>query len=152
MTVRTLHDPSHREALWALEAAFDRGELITVFGECRVDYEGRASSTLGAGKRLLVLKPDGSALVHTDEKRTPVNWQPPGSDHYAAVREGRLERTPVEFQGELGAAPLSSRVDVDPGDHERADTLRSLDLGSRSVLRFSLEGQITYGAGRPVER
>jgi RecB family endonuclease NucS len=90
VTVRTLHDPSHREALWALEAAFDRGELITVFGECRVDYEGRASSTLGAGKRLLVLKPDGSALVHTDEKRTPVNWQPPGSDHYAAVREGRL--------------------------------------------------------------
>ncbi|MFA9516819.1 endonuclease NucS [Halopenitus sp. H-Gu1] len=90
MTVRTLHDPSHREALWALESAFDRGDLITVFGECRVDYEGRAASTLGMGRRLLVLKPDGSALVHTDEKRTPVNWQPPGSEHRAAVREGRL--------------------------------------------------------------
>lgn len=90
MTVRTLHDPSHREALWALESAFDRGELITVFGECRVDYEGRAASELGPGRRLLVLKPDGSALVHTDENRTPVNWQPPGSRHHAAVREGRL--------------------------------------------------------------
>ncbi|NLV04899.1 acetoacetate decarboxylase [Haloarcula rubripromontorii] len=69
-----------------------------------------------------------------------------------AVREGRLERTPVEFQGKLGVAPLSGRVTVDPDDHERADTLRALDLGSRSVLRFSLDGRIAYGAGRPVER
>ena len=69
-----------------------------------------------------------------------------------AVREGRLERTPVEFQGKLGAAPLSGRVHVDLGDHERADTLRALNLGSRSVLRFSLDGQIAYGTGRPVER
>jgi RecB family endonuclease NucS len=36
------------------------------------------------------LKPDGAALVHTDEGRQPVNWQPPGSEHRAAVREGRL--------------------------------------------------------------
>ncbi|SDX93061.1 hypothetical protein SAMN05216564_102162 [Halopenitus persicus] len=90
MTVTTLHTPSHREALWELESAFDRGDLITVFGECSVEYEGRAASTLGLGNRLLVLKPDGSALVHTDEKRTPVNWQPPGSTHHAAVRDGRL--------------------------------------------------------------
>ena len=82
----------------------------------------------------------------------PQTWERRESIESYALREGRLERTPVEFQGKLGAAPLSSRVDVDPGDHERADTLRSLDLGSRSVLRFSLEGRIAYGAGRSVER
>jgi len=82
----------------------------------------------------------------------PWTWERRESIESYAVREGQLERTPVVFQGKLGAAPLSSRVDVDLGDHERADTLRSLDLGTRSVLRFSLEGQITYGAGRPVER
>ncbi len=90
MSVTTLHDPSHREALWELESAFDRGDLITVFGRCEVEYEGRAASELGPGDRLLILKPDGAALVHTDEKRTPVNWQPPGSEHRAAVRDGRL--------------------------------------------------------------
>ncbi|MWV66110.1 DUF91 domain-containing protein [Halorubrum sp. JWXQ-INN 858] len=90
MTVTSVHDPSHREALWELEAAFERGDLITAFGRCTVSYTGRAASELGSGDRLVVLKPDGAALVHTDEGRTPVNWQPPGSEHHAAVREGRL--------------------------------------------------------------
>ncbi len=90
VTVTSVHDPSHREALWELEDAFERGDLISVFGRCTVSYEGRAASDLGAGDRLLVLKPDGAALVHTDEGRQPVNWQPPGSEHHAAIREGRL--------------------------------------------------------------
>lgn len=90
MHATTLHRPTHRETLWELEEAFERGDLITLFGRCTVDYEGRATSTLGPGNRLVILKPDGSTLVHTDEKRTPVNWQPPGSDHHASVRDGRL--------------------------------------------------------------
>jgi RecB family endonuclease NucS len=90
VSVTTLHRPAHREALWELEAAFDRGDLVTLFGRCTVEYSGRAASSLGPGDRLLVLKPDGTALVHTDENRTPVNWQPPGSEHRAAVRDGRL--------------------------------------------------------------
>ncbi|WP_336329554.1 acetoacetate decarboxylase family protein [Haloarcula sp. CGMCC 1.2071] len=92
---------------------------------------------------------DRVATVGIDWPRT---WERRESIESYAVREGQLERTPIEFQGKLGAAPLSNRVDVDLGDHERANTLRSLDLGSRSVLRFSLEGRIAYGAGRSVER
>ena len=90
MHTTTLHRPTHRETLWELEAALERGDLITVFGRCTVDYDGRATSTLGPGNRLVILKPDGSTLVHTDEKRTPVNWQPPGCEHHASVRDGRL--------------------------------------------------------------
>jgi RecB family endonuclease NucS len=90
MSVTTLHRPTHRDALAHLESAFERGDLVTVFGRCTVEYDGRAASSLGPGDRLLVLKPDGSALVHTDEGRTPVNWQPPGCEHYASVRDGRL--------------------------------------------------------------
>ena len=90
VTVTTLHQPTHREALWELEDAFERGDLLTVFGRCTVEYDGRAASSLGLGRRLLLLKPDGAALVHTDEKQKPVNWQPPGSEHHAAVRDGHL--------------------------------------------------------------
>lgn len=90
MTVRTLRSPAPREALTALEEAVDAGALVTVHGRCRVDYDGRASSKLGPGDRLVVLKPDGAALVHTEEGRTPVNWQPPGSEHAVSVREDRL--------------------------------------------------------------
>jgi hypothetical protein len=85
-----LDRPTNREALAALEAALDRGALTTLFGRCTVEYDGRASSTLGPGDRLVVLKPDGTALVHTDADRTPVNWQPPGATHAASVRDDRL--------------------------------------------------------------
>jgi len=116
-----LHAPAHREALWELEAAFDRGAVVTVYGACTVDYEGRASASLGEGRRLLVLKPDGTALVHTDEGHEPANWQPPGSEHRAAVRDGRLrvratrespdERLDVQFLtvDHLVVYPVSGR-------------------------------------------
>ena len=90
MSITTVTDPGHREALWELEAGFDRGAMLTVFGPCRVEYEGRAASSLSLGRRLVILKPDGAALVHTDEGREPVNWQPPGSRHRATVADGRL--------------------------------------------------------------
>jgi hypothetical protein len=90
MPVTTRHRPTTRTALAELRAAVEAGDLAVVLGRCTVEYDGRAASSLGPGDRLVVLKPDGTALVHTDEGRTPVNWQPPGAEHRAAVRDGRL--------------------------------------------------------------
>ena len=56
-----------------------------MFGRCTVEYEGRAKSELGPGDRHVMLKPDGTALVHTDEGQKPVNWQPPGCTHECRV-------------------------------------------------------------------
>ena len=64
--------------------------MITVFGRCTVEYDGRASSTLGPGDRHVMLKPDGSILVHTDEGQQPVNWQPPGCTQEAELDDGAL--------------------------------------------------------------
>ncbi|WP_394295604.1 endonuclease NucS [Natrialba asiatica] len=77
----TLERPSIVDARDAVADGIDRGALVTVFGRCTVEYDGRASSTLDAGDRHVMLKPDGAALVHTDEGQQPVNWQPPGCDH-----------------------------------------------------------------------
>ncbi|WP_276300104.1 endonuclease NucS [Halorussus lipolyticus] len=86
----TLHRPDAEEARARVATAIDRAEMITVFGRCTVEYEGRAVSTLGPGDRLVVLKPDGTALVHTDEGQKPVNWQPPGCAHEAGVEDGQF--------------------------------------------------------------
>jgi RecB family endonuclease NucS len=83
--VRTLAEPGIAAAATFLGEGIDRGALVTVFGRCTVVYEGRAASELGPGDRHLMLKPDGAALVHTDEGQQPVNWQPPGSDHDCRV-------------------------------------------------------------------
>ncbi|SDR09842.1 endonuclease NucS [Natronobacterium texcoconense] len=79
--VDTLEYPSLEAARDAITDGIDREALVTVFGRCSVDYDGRASSRLGTGDRHVMLKPDGAALVHTDEGQQPVNWQPPGCEH-----------------------------------------------------------------------
>ncbi|MES3160551.1 MAG: endonuclease NucS [Halorubrum sp.] len=153
MTVTSLHDPSHREALWELEAAFDRGDLISVFGRCTVSYEGRAASDLAGGDRLLLLKPDGAALVHTDEGRTPVNWQPPGSEHRAAVRAGRLrvtavrenpdETLTVRFSNvhQLSSMPVTGGRDLDL--HGSEEDLRTRVLERPDLIEGGFEPRET---------
>ena len=85
-----LHRPDPATAHRRVAAAIDRAEMVTIFGRCTVEYEGRAASTLGPGDRLVVLKPDGTVLVHTDEGQKPVNWQPPGCTHEPSVEDGQF--------------------------------------------------------------
>lgn len=82
--------PSAGETKTLVEEGIESGHLITLYGRCRVEYDGRASSSLGPGDRLVVLKPDGTALVHTDEGHQPVNWQPPGCTHEPAVENDQF--------------------------------------------------------------
>lgn len=89
--VGTLTRPTPRETLTHVEAAIERGDLVTIFGRCTVEYEGRAASHLGPGDRHVMLKPDGTVLVHTDEGHQPVNWQPPGCSHEPSVEDGRFQ-------------------------------------------------------------
>jgi RecB family endonuclease NucS len=49
-----------------------------VVARCSVDYAGRLSAHLPLGTRLLVLKNDGSVLVHADTlSYKPLNWMSP---------------------------------------------------------------------------
>ncbi|WP_416838611.1 endonuclease NucS [Haloferax sp. DFSO52] len=149
MTVNTLHRPAHRDALVHLESAFENGEMCTVFGRCTVDYDGRATSKLGPGDRLVLLKPDGSILVHTDEKRTPVNWQPPGCTHAASVCDGRLrirstrsnpdERLDVFFERveQCSVYGVTDRSDLELTGSE--EDLRQHILANPSILESGFD-------------
>lgn len=88
--VETHVDPSPAEARQVVAEGLESDALVTLFGTCTVDYEGRASSWLDPGDRHVMLKPDGTALVHTDEGHRPVNWQPPGCAHEVAVADGEV--------------------------------------------------------------
>ena len=153
MAVISLHEPSHREVLWELEAAFDRGDVTTLFGRCTVSYDGRAASDLGVGDRLLLLKSDGTALVHTDEGRTPINWQPPGSTHHAAVREGQLqvrsvrenpdETLTVRFETVAHVASMSVTGGRDLELHGSEADLRTRILSQPSLVEPGFEPRET---------
>ena len=74
-----LQNPTLKEAEGAIKSGISRHRMVVIAGKCTVDYDGRASSKLESGERLVVFKPDGSALVHRPKDYSPVNWQPSGS-------------------------------------------------------------------------
>jgi len=78
MTLSVKVSPSVPEAAELLEKAFRARNFVLVAGDCRVDYEGRASSVLEWGERITIVKQDGSVLVHRPVGYEPVNWQPTG--------------------------------------------------------------------------
>ena len=56
-----------------------RNSVLIVVGCCSVEYVGRARSTLGWGERIVIVKPDGSVLVHQGAKSFEIwtNVSPP---------------------------------------------------------------------------
>jgi RecB family endonuclease NucS len=70
--------PSLRSSVTAINEAIAKHSCIVIFGRCRVEYQGRARSTLELGERIVILKEDGATLVHRPTGYEPVNWQPSG--------------------------------------------------------------------------
>jgi len=86
-----LTQPSLAEAAVLIERAFALRRTLIVAGACHVHYSGRASSTLEPGERLLIIKSDGSLLVHRPVGYEPVNWQPAGAIFNVTVNKSSLE-------------------------------------------------------------
>jgi RecB family endonuclease NucS len=87
--------PELSQAETFIKEALTRNETIIIVGACIVNYFGRASSILPRGERIIILKPDGTVLVHQKEKREPVNWNPPGSKITVKLENNILQITSV---------------------------------------------------------
>jgi hypothetical protein len=112
--------PALSEAAELLEKAFRARQLVVLVGNCKVDYEGRASSILGWGERVTMIKQDGSILVHRPTGYEPVNWQPPkctvsvrlddGQLIVTATRQQPREAVSVEFK-DISLATAGTLID-----------------------------------------
>ena len=97
--VRSLTAPDAEAALAFLRSELHRA-VVQVVALCEITYQGRAQSSLSLGERLILLKPDGTLLVHTASKIKPVNWQPPGARFHAGAEDGRVVITSRRGQPE----------------------------------------------------
>ena len=112
-----LVNPKSTEAAALIEKAFFQKKTLIVAGKCQVNYMGRAKSTLEPGERILIIKEDGSLLVHRPVGYEPVNWQPPGSVFHVqakgesievhAVRQKPRESVRVKFEEVFMVSALS---------------------------------------------
>jgi len=99
--VATLENPAVEEAAEFIKAAVSERKAVILVGNCWVDYKGRASSKLEPGERIVMIKEDGSVLVHRPSGYEPVNWQPAGCLFHTRVKGETLRvravrRKPVE--------------------------------------------------------
>ncbi len=89
-----------------------------VIADCTVDYTGRLSAHLPRANRLLMLKGDGSILVHSDSgSYKPLNWMnPPCTISTIEVGEAAAELGVVEAwqveQGKTGDKLLISIYEI----------------------------------------
>ncbi len=89
--IESISNPTSEECLSIVKKGLKKKYTVNIIGCCEIDYEGRASSYLGLGDRVVLIKPDGTLLVHQDKNRKPVNWQPPGSKSNAKIQQDKLE-------------------------------------------------------------
>jgi RecB family endonuclease NucS len=88
--VEALENPTVEKAAQFIKAAIAERKAIILVGNCWVDYKGRASSKLEAGERIVIIKEDGSLLVHRPSGYEPVNWQPAGCMFYTLAKRDIL--------------------------------------------------------------
>jgi RecB family endonuclease NucS len=86
-----LLNPNVAEAERAVKEAVSQHKTLLVIGNCWVHYLGRAKSRLDPGERILIIKEDGSLLVHRPVGYEPVNWQPSGCLFNSHVKDNVLE-------------------------------------------------------------
>lgn len=87
-----------------------------VVAQCEARYTGRLSATLPMAKRLIVVKADGSVLLHSDGgSYKPLNWMTPP----CVLRE----TAPTEEQVERGVTALWTV------QHQKSDDRLEIEIG-----------------------
>jgi endonuclease len=94
-------EPEIERALDIINEGLSKRSLITIIASCRVFYDGRAISRLELGDRTILIKSDGTFIVHQDRNLEPVNWQPPKTkitafEHQGMVKLRGVRRSPPE--------------------------------------------------------
>jgi RecB family endonuclease NucS len=79
----------------SIKEVLAKRKILLLIGNCWVDYKGRASSRLEPGERIVIIKEDGSVLVHRPTSYEAVNWQPPGCIFQSRVKDGVLQVTAI---------------------------------------------------------
>jgi endonuclease len=72
-----------------LESVIERC-VVVISASMRVEYHGRASSLASLSPRLVIMKPDGTLIVHENTRHRPINWQPPGTRFSLSVGEDSI--------------------------------------------------------------
>jgi RecB family endonuclease NucS len=111
---------SHSRTRPAGPGQVDSPHVRLVVARCQVDYAGRLTAHLPMATRVLMIKADGSVLVHSDGgSYKPLNWMSPP----CALREGTAEDGRVEWTVTNPKSDDTLRILIDEVLHESVHEL-----------------------------
>ncbi len=84
-------NPDMERVLEIITEGLTKRAVITIMASCRVFYDGRAISRLELGDRIIIIKADGSFIIHQDRNLEPVNWQPPKTKVSVDIHQGMVK-------------------------------------------------------------
>lgn len=90
MIIKLEENPKTDNVFDFINEAISKRAFMIIVACCRIKYRGRATSRLGSGDRTIIIKTDGSFLVHQDYNLEPVNWQPPNCKFQTRMENGRV--------------------------------------------------------------
>jgi RecB family endonuclease NucS len=94
--------------------------LRLVIARCRVDYAGRLAAHLPLANRLIMVKNDGSVLIHSDGgSYKPLNWMSPP----CTLREGVTDDGVAEWTVTAGKTDDTLRIRIEQVLHDSAHEL-----------------------------
>lgn len=125
---------------------------------CQVDYAGRLTAHLPMATRVLMLKSDGSVLVHSDGgSYKPLNWMsPPCTVREGTTDDGQVEWT-VTAKAPKGQTPDTLRILVEEILHDSEHDL-GIDPGlqkdgvEKHLQELLAEHPATLAAGLTLVR
>jgi endonuclease len=128
-----------------------------VIARCSVDYSGRLSARLAEATRLIVIKGDGTVLIHSETSHRPMNWMtaPCTLSIAPGAKKGRKKEpdvwTVINKTGETLAITMHEVV-LD-SEHELGDDPGLVKDGVEAQLQELLAAQIeTLGEGYRLVR
>jgi len=133
------------DAAKVVEQARSSGKMAVVVGRCGVKYEGRAASKISEGDRMLIIKSDGSFLVHQATKMAAINYQGPGSAVSCKVDDENKELIIASARPVKNAAKNKPKITEKIEVHfSRVDFADSFGLKDDEQLRvFGSERQLS---------
>lgn len=126
MIIKVHEKPGIDELTGIINEAISKRAFLVIIACCRIKYRGRATSRLGSGDRTIIIKTDGSFLIHQDYNLEPVNWQPPNCNFKIKTENGiifikGIRRNPDEsLEVEIHKAYMAS--------YHRGKDIKTLEL------------------------
>lgn len=125
-----------------------------VVARCQVDYAGRLTAHLPMATRVIMVKADGSVLVHSDGgSYKPLNWMsPPCTLKEGTTEDGRLEWTVQAGKTDDTLRILLDEVLSDSSHDLGVDPGLQKDGVEKHLQELLAEHTSTLGAGMTLVR